>query len=584
MTRLTAAIPLLIACGCEAPGPRTVSAPADADRAPADFSPAPFRFTEERIDAAPGRTLIVPIEFTGAANPDLRATYTARLSDGRTLEATAAWLAFEPAESDIDSPEDQWLPTPGDWSVVRAGEGDIDSSGPGFWALRVPLPPDAAGLGLRIEDRIAPIRWIAPTRSLFPPDILPPRRTRLQSPSAQLTRALLPWSQNPLHRWRINLLGERLALYAVPAALSGLPLDDPVLEALATQIELRWRTALNRLAAVDPPLAFDVLDRLTLIIRLPEGRQVPAWPARSPRLTRFLSDLLDRDRATADLARIAKAWLGEQPASVSWIADDLGERAADGRRLVSAWAANLTGEPAPVTAQARDSSPTERREIPPRTAARLLVPAPPDRDRLPIRFTIGAQEATLLARTSPIHIEPPGAMLGPFLIAWTMPDWLEGAPRAAPTDRAAAAICQPDRDGAGWEIYLECRSQSPEPDAATGPADVVRLFLGPADSPRAILQIDARGVIHDEADPFSEPAAIEVHRRDDRWIALVPIPEKALEPGGDRLIIGLLRRDAKGRLSSWPRPVLPWRDTPGRAAIDLSTWRSLAERRRPASD
>jgi hypothetical protein len=34
----------------------------------------------------------------------------------------------------------------------------------------------------------------------------------------------------------------------------------------------------------------------------------------------------------------------------------------------------------------------------------------------------------------------------------------------------------------------------------------------------------------------------------------------------------VVRVDGRGRRSAWPRPMLPWQDEPGRAALDTRAW------------
>jgi hypothetical protein len=115
-----------------------------------------------------------------------------------------------------------------------------------------------------------------------------------------------------------------------------------------------------------------------------------------------------------------------------------------------------------------------------------------------------------------------------------------------------------DRDGA-WKLLVEARTTG-GPDERL--SESVSVFLGPYGSPDTVLVITSQ----DEA---------TVHRSD-RWSAIVDLPGAALDRAAAEgtLAIGFLRIGPGGGRSSWPRPLLPSQDEPGRTRIDLSGWQN----------
>jgi hypothetical protein len=139
---------------------------------------------------------------------------------------------------------------------------------------------------------------------------------------------------------------------------------------------------------------------------------------------------------------------------------------------------------------------------------------------------------------------------------------------AAPTDSGASGAGS--ASGTKWSLFVECRWAG----SAERP-DVVRVWLGPFGRASRVLRVTSAGEF--SAEGGSSPGATVV-RREDRWIALVPLPDECIEPGGV-LRLGVERTDARGRHSAWPRPMLPWQLEPGRAGVDLRTWDARASGR-----
>jgi hypothetical protein len=177
--------------------------------------------------------------------------------------------------------------------------------------------------------------------------------------------------------------------------------------------------------------------------------------------------------------------------------------------------------------------------------------------------------ASLAARSDPVPVRPPGAMLGPLLSTLTLADWQRGASRPAALEWASCALLQRTTDDRGWEFYVECRTP-PAPRGAPG-KDQLRILLGPREAPSATIVIDSsgEGVLSIGAD--RRPFTAAVAREPERWSAIVPMPEATAD--GAPLLVGVERTCAGGRFT-WPRAVAPWEPAPGRIALDLAQWNS----------
>lgn len=559
---------------------------------------------ERRVDVVPGRTLVMPVSVDGPIDP--RVPIRPLLDDGRALPAQLFWVAVASDESP------SWLPPAGAWSATPAAA-HVRPAGAGAWCLVLPMPADGIGQGIWLGSRRVPLNWLADAALIVPPGESSPWEPPLSDVPAQLRRLAEPEALSPVRRWRHRLLTRGLAPQPPPADDDGAGeppvtpdrFDDPVLEALARQGEDRWRLALAGLWRADPSVADALKRRLVLTVEFPGGVVAPAWPCEQESLDRLLYDLLNPRLSDPDRAARTGVWLDEQPAAVGWVIDDAG--AVEGitaRSIATCAVANLSDRRTLAWAAAiplrasPDMTPLE-----PRTAhAPQVSPpiaAPEDRQAAgpasaPIGLHVGRWSATVSAVTDPLPARPPGFRVGPFLTDWMLPRWLAGAaepvaPEPAPdaADWSAAAVLMPTQaalaeagavsgpDATRWSLFLECRSG---PSGTPGPAEVVRVWLGPFGRASRVLRVTSAGEVTTEGAGRSGVGGVgssrpdvTVIRREDRWIALISIPDGCVEPSGV-LRLGVERTDARGRHSAWPRPMLPWQFEPGRAAIDLSAW------------
>ncbi|MEC9374253.1 MAG: hypothetical protein VYC34_10435 [Planctomycetota bacterium] len=535
-------------------------------------------FLESRIDVVAGRTMVAPVAIEGDPRLIVEQELGAVLSDGREIPANLVWISIGPDAAGADV----WL-TPYPAFATHAQPPAVGAARAGFWVVICRLPPNAAGLGLRIAGEEVPIAWIAPPRRLFPPSVKAEPRPEQAAIDVDLARRLLRWGRHPATRWRINLLGERLSMFSTEGGLAAARLTNPTLQALAEQTEDRWRAALARLAQTDPPTALRILETLTRLAWYPdverqEGVLAPMWPVDQNPTRQLLTDLLDPHITSREVVLRAKDWLANQPMAATWVIDDVGRRLPGMGYVVTMGVANLTGadQLATLKEPARKALESPVKGPPVALVAmragavvatiRSIDPAPD------LSIELGDRLLDAPKILPPLEARPPGAILGPLLSTWTQQSLLDAAPTPARGDAATAALLQKSAQDKRWRLYVECR-MPPQTDEAPSP-DSVRIHIGPSHAARAVLHVNRMGFVIDETDAFGAPRAIEIAQEADRWSFVIEIEESMIER--DRtLLVGLVRDDALGRRSSWPRPLLPWASTPGRAQVDLGAWQDL---------
>ncbi|MGE4198609.1 MAG: hypothetical protein AB7G11_15980, partial [Phycisphaerales bacterium] len=457
------------------------------------------------------------------------------------------------------------------WRVTSADELDLDARPPGgAWIAVVRTDPIPLAPGRICQLRIgadpdrpnnAGIGRAATAIVLGPPLVGTQAGPTPWVRSAQLTPALLdsPWMQaslqvlaaSPTQRWRVRLaLGTPKGL---PATDSGAPVAaedlflDPNLEALASQVELHWLSALSRLAEVDPSLASAIAHELTRAIDFGRGIAVPLWSADSPVETALLEQLLDPGASRPALASTARTFLDARPASLAWTIDDAGSLdALSGQSLGRVALANLTDSPSfaraavslrPAAADLVAVEPGAARTIP-------VIPAPPvpgaasprpaaldsARDGAIVQIQLGRTELRRRICPAPVPAAPPGCTLGPtrpdfntysLLAQAAAPNefadpgpWAVGsaalgrAPDSAwitaarvyfgsPVESPVVAPGSAD-DSGQWMLFIECVRLSPAdptPPPDTDPMGFVRVWFGPSGSPQAIYRMRWDGSI-----------------------------------------------------------------------------------------
>src|SRR5436190_5175309 len=224
-------------CGMAGCGPRSRAIQTS-------IPPAKIRPLESRIDAVPGRTLVIPVALEGAI--DSRRPLGAHLDDGRRIAAAIHWISVSPSSAGAGG----WLAPAGAWSATPLAASTLPS-GAGGWVISVDLPLDCIGQGFWVSDQRIALNWLGDPGA---GRAVPWRPIDEAAHWPQLLRIVEPEALSPVRRWRYRLLtlGPQGLAWGwegeAPPAMSGRrcePLADPVLEAMARQDEARWAAALS---------------------------------------------------------------------------------------------------------------------------------------------------------------------------------------------------------------------------------------------------------------------------------------------------------------------------------------------------
>jgi hypothetical protein len=331
---------------------------------------------------------------------------------------------------------------------------------------------------------------------------------------------------------------------------------DPVLEAMATHIELQWRAALGRLAAESESTALAVAKRLTEIIDFGGGIAMPAWESDSTTVAQLFELMMSPGIVQGDIAGRARLWLESRPSFATCVTDDAGSADKVTSGSISTFVvANLTDDPAASWAPPPHATVSmEIVAVPPHSAkhVRAINPAPATRSTtgsdqdadvsIPLASARAARDGVIIPiragsidlrrRACPWRVPafPPGCTVGPLRPDWTMRGWLaqaaafderpdpgpwnNGEP-AEPAWTAAGMIylgspsdlpisMQSSTVGAQqWILYLECLRAPPSTSAnSTSQPESASSLMVPAQG-----QI-ASGFLRIWLGPASAPLAV----------------------------------------------------------------------------
>lgn len=460
----------------------TLLAPISQARwAPPASPEPPAAATLPVVYARPGEKLVVPVTI----DPETikRGNLPARLERGDKLFAPLVWIGVVESlprrAGEVTPPPEapeyalitrraaEWTGKSGPWAAIPAAPG-FNPGAVGIWAVVLDLPPDGGGGvgggGVWLGGRKLDVRWLdaLPFSSpLF--DDRPPDRSR----SVWFNRALQPLRKSPLTRWRARLAaGDR----ADPTRDAPDLFPDPIVEALAGQVEAQWSVGIENLARADRDLALRLKRRLALCVDFGDSVIMPAWSLDAAALQSLLTDLLSTGWTDAERIRAASGWLDLQPTSAAWVVDDAGTTNAVSGATVSTLAlANLTLTEAAAYATpealsvsiAPDSapdmkviqpgtvelttlvspsaspSPDSDRSHLPRTPPRSLPPSPELRTQRLLTH-VGSAILTRTVMLDPAPVAPPGLSVGPLTADWSLGRWLAAA-ALTPDDHAGLA-------------------------------------------------------------------------------------------------------------------------------------------------
>jgi hypothetical protein len=584
----------------------------------------------ERLDVTPGQTLIVPMDDSWPLTALGRVT--GWLDTGERVQATVHRLSVH---VDIDPTQERaarWLAPSGVWTSgdkpkLSPEHGDQVQRSMRVLAVNLPASAPRTPRVLRVLERNFAIQFLASAQDYLQPssdstfnqgDPWAPTYGTAGAVSPILTA--LAWSEalSPIGRWRFRMMSgtlrpeldpppfdlvAALTQPAPPAGEDGVgglqPFEDPVIEALASQYDSRWRVALAKLWATDPELTGRVKRRLAGVVDFGNGYVAPAWPTDLESIDTLLRDILDPSLDAAQRLWRAEAWLNMQPAAVAWVVDDagtvdglsgggIGAVAVANLTDVStlAWVSTLDNQTAslsPLPAHASRRLAVEPARVAPestRPAWRPIPPTTPSTHSVNVHAGRWRDQLTLVHGRVPAT--PPSQPLGPLLDDYTMATWLTGK-GVTSTRSVWLTATMLHRVGSSdentrpcWELFVECLTPRPT-DAPE--SDVVRVWIGPLGAPLAVFRVDGEGKVADEArrpDLVPTPGDARVVRSVDRWSFRLVLPDRCIESDGS-IRLGLTRTDPTGSRSAWPRPMLPWQDEPGRLAIDTTKWEESEE-------
>lgn len=551
------------------------------------------------IYLVPGRIAVIPVRIDGPIDgtgaypvrfgkdvPADASLYWIAVSSNDPLKGTAELTAVERSTS-IASRASSWmeLSIGGNrafWSATPASKG-VRPASTGTWAVVIRTPsfpseglssrdalltsPRSSDAGkqrpktIRLGTYETAIQWIDDPSKQEAAWSLPPliSEAALQSPWLRGTLDIL--AHSPQHRWRVRLATGQPFGLAPNSPISpnasepppshtgagGTPTDmflDPILEAMATHVELQWRVALGRLAAESESTALAVAKRLSEVVDFGNGIAMPAWESDAAAVAQLFDLMMSPGIVSGDTADRARLWLESRPTTAVCVTDDAGAADRLTAGAISTFlVANLTDDPtaswapppratvsmeiiavgphsaklvraispaaAGVTAGGNSDTEGGAGETLPLSSARA------SRDGVVIPIRAGAFDLRRRACPWRVPAFPPGCTVGPLRPDWTMRGWLAqaGAPdeRADPGPWAARDAADPAWAAAGmiylgspsdlpiamqgseggteqWILYLEClRSSSPQTELATlppGPMDA-----GTAQRPGGFLRV-----------------------------------------------------------------------------------------------
>lgn len=515
-------------------------APGRANRAPLlDGSFSHALAPESSIEyATPGRALVIPLRPPASAT-NVAPSVFASIDGGDPIPGAVYRLRSPSLDAD------SWLGAVGRWQALPAESATSETPAiDGIWVAVLVLPPEARPPTITINARIVRLTWLDVPQRSSPSD--------MSSFPSSLDGFLVGVRDDPTQRWRERLLRERLR--AAPSREP--PLSHPALELLAVQMEDRWRAGLLRLRTLcGEALADTVLRTLTAFAVNADGMVFPIWPTDPAATGSLLGALLDHTLPASAIESRARAFLAAFPPATAWVQDDAG--APEG---VIVGLADLAGSAAAASLSWRQAPDLRPEMVALQAFTALTFPFAGAAEAIDAR--IGAWTTTLPTLAKPIVARPPGVTIAPLRADHHLESWRAGVEQAAASP--TYAILRPALASTGWELFLQC----------AGPPsnnEHVRIYLGPTGAPTHILRITPEGAMLDERSPVrSTPLVLASSAAG--WSVTIPIPPTAISSSGEPLRIAIERTDAQGRRSAWPRAMLPWQRTPGRAAIDLSSW------------
>lgn len=559
----------------------------------------------DRVFMAQGRPAVLPLvppETVAAAD---RAGWVPEGSprivlEGGTELASRVFRVSGVPVADRLAPA-RWMAPGVFWSATALrdvrGAGLEAGAIPSTWVALVEAPSGIPERRLaqfvRVNERVIELTWLAPAPQN--PDVALGSVAQVSAESVRgLGELLRGDAADPQKRWRVRLLAQRYGASALwgermaPGFGGAASTMSEPLEAAAEQLELNVRSAIDALRKHDRGAALELLNRLTAVVRTPDGVLLPAWPSGDEGVTRVVVTLLTPGMTGSARVEAARRWLDETKAAQVWMIDDIGAATVSPARFEpSVGVADLAGSGGRAWATTSAAFRGQELEVavPPSHAVRLRMAMPLDVEGgrpmveagLNVSGSARGEAVSLAPIVGRVKVRPPGFALGPVFEPWTLGSWR--ARSAIPTgDVRGATVVIQRAAGSGvagaWEAVVRCK---PGVETVGDGTDVVRLWCGAFENARGVVRVSpAFGAewVRAGAGAGERGARLRgdvMKEAGGGWSAVVTLPVEALEDAST-LIVGVEREQPAGVRAAYPRPMLPGQGEPGRIALDLSAW------------
>jgi hypothetical protein len=581
-----------------------------------DAPEAPAAASLPVVYARPGEKLVVPVNID--EETIRRGNIPARLDSGGKLFAPLYWIGVvdrlprragevapppeAPEMALVTRRAAEWTGKSAPWAALAAGPSVVPGA-VGTWAVVLEVPREAAGEGVWLGGRKLTVRWLE--EPAFGGELFAGERGERvgvgglggRGSSVWLSRALDPVRKSPLTRWRARLAaGDRVD----PKRDAPDMFVDPIVEALAQQVEAQWSVGLENLARVDRAMAVSLKRRLALTADFGEGVVVPAWTLDPAGLQALLNDVLSTELTDGERARAAGGWLEMQPTAAAWVLDDAGTTdAVTGASVSSLGYVNLGAAEVAVSAfpEGGGSAPDmnavkpgaagvasvvaaglERGEVPGGAAeTRPTLPRGPRSPELRterVSVRVGDRELTRTVMVDALQASPPGVEVGPLIADWSLGRWLAAAALTPDDHGGLASVPNPGPDPIGadrvtlgrlsrelvsaeegggetgatrWVLYVECLvpREAERRDARRPTGQPERPVEREADAVTVFFGPfgSSRAVVRVTSDGTmisslnpTGVGRVRISRQADRWAAWIPVPEEALDRDGSGLL------------------------------------------------
>ncbi|MEM9083074.1 MAG: hypothetical protein AAGB34_05705, partial [Planctomycetota bacterium] len=288
--------------------------------------------------------------------------------------------------------------------------------------------------------------------------------------------------------------------------------------------------------------------RLTAVVKAPDATPLPVWSTDESATLALLRQLLVDGAFGDDLERPARAWAANESPAAAWIVTDSSDA---GPRIAFA---ELMGMPVSIDVSHRGD---------------LTTYAVPSHEARVVELSPGVQAPVTVSRVGwsrelrpadRLTIAPAGLTVPRLWLPWSLHHFLDGEKVAEPPGYRTALRIFRAAEGT-WRLYIECEV----PEGTERRDDVVHVYLGEQGT-RQPIRVDATGVATDWVDPSRRYRLPGFERSETRWSAIIDLPTEAESEDGS-ILFAVEHLRANDTVASWPRPMLPGQNEPGRVRL-----------------